>query len=316
MIKLIKGNLVNIELANGSSKEYLIKEKHGITIGRIGIVEFSKINKYCCARIKFYKEDSEGIEYLSEALRMFVTSLFREMELYKINILADEEMFTGPFIDIGFMLEGIIINNVIIKGVKKSELLFGINYDIFSNGLRINVLRLHGKNIQLKILTVDDAKAMQEYYKRNKEHLYQYEPKRDDNFYSIEAQRQILIESYKQFLNGTCVTFGIFKDKRLVGKIQISGIIAGVFQNGIVGYSIDKDEQGKGYMKEALNLVIEYAFQEMCLHRLEASTLVDNKKSQAVLKSCGFQEVGLNKKYLFINGQWRDHITFYKTIEN
>ena len=54
-----------------------------------------------------------------------------------------------------------------------------------------------------------------------------------------------------------------------------------------MGYSIDKEEQGKGYMKEALSLVSKYAFEEMELHRLEASTLIENIKSQKVLKACG-----------------------------
>ena len=65
-------------------------------------------------------------------------------------------------------------------------------------------------------------------------------------------------------------------------------------------------------MKEALNLVIDYAFKEVDLHRIEASTLVDRKRSQGVLKGCNFKELGVNKKYLLIDGQWRDHITFYK----
>ncbi len=65
-------------------------------------------------------------------------------------------------------------------------------------------------------------------------------------------------------------------------------------------------------MKEALSLVLEYAFDELKLHRIEASTLVDNLRSQRVLKRCGFKKLGLNEKYLFINGKWRDHITFYK----
>ena len=77
---------------------------------------------------------------------------------------------------------------------------------------------------------------------------------------------------------------------------------------------MDKDHQGNGYMKEAVNLVLEYIKNDLELHRVEASTLVDNVKSQSVLKSCGFEELGLNKKYLYINGDWRDHITFYKII--
>ncbi len=48
----------------------------------------------------------------------------------------------------------------------------------------------------------------------------------------------------------------------------------------------------------------------MGLHRIEASTLIDNIKSQRVLLSCGFKEVGISDKYLFINGKWRDHRNF------
>ena len=64
-------------------------------------------------------------------------------------------------------------------------------------------------------------------------------------------------------------------------------------------------------MKEAVRLVIKYAFSEMDLHRIEASTLLDNVKSQRVLLANGFKELGVNKDYLLINGDWRDHRTFY-----
>ena len=123
------------------------------------------------------------------------------------------------------------------------------------------------------------------------------------------------MDNYKQFINGTAACFGIYKDKKFIGKIQISGVIYGVFKSGIIGYSMDREYEGRGYMKEALAKIIEYAFKEMELHRLEASTLIDNKKSQSVLNGCGFKELGVNEKYLFINGEWKDHITFYKTKE-
>ena len=106
--------------------------------------------------------------------------------------------------------------------------------------------------------------------------------------------------------------FGIFKNNKLIGKIKISNIVYGIFKNGIIGYSIDKDECGKGYMKESLNAIVDYSFQELGLHRLEASALLDNERSRRVLISCGFKELGINENYLFINGKWRDHITYYK----
>ncbi|MGV2645030.1 GNAT family N-acetyltransferase, partial [Clostridium perfringens] len=99
-------------------------------------------------------------------------------------------------------------------------------------------------------------------------------------------------------------------------KIKLSNIVYGILRNAFVGYSIDKEYQGKGYMKEALNTVCSYAFEEMGLHRLEASTLMDNSRSQGVLKACGFNELGISEKYLYINGEWRDHKIFYKVNDD
>ena len=67
-------------------------------------------------------------------------------------------------------------------------------------------------------------------------------------------------------------------------------------------------------MKEALSLIMKYAKEELDLHRLEASVLIDNLRSKSVLISAGFKEIGVNESYLFINGAWKDHITFYKII--
>ncbi len=304
---MVNGSNVNIEGIVGQNNGYIIKDKVGITIGRINIIELSKSNKYCLLRIKFYKEI-----YLKESLMLFTSYLFKDLDIYKVNYIADEEINTSPFVELGFMLEGILTDCNIKNNVRKSEIVFGINQDIYSNIGRINILRYKGNKIEIKILTVEDSFDMLQYYKRNKKHLQKFEPTREDNFYTIEAQRKILMESYKQFLNGLSANFGIYNEKGLIGKIQISGIIYGVFRSGIVGYSMDASEQGKGYMKEALNMVLDYGFNELELHRIEASTLVDNLRSQNVLKGCNFIELGMNKNYLLINGKWRDHITFYK----
>ena len=78
-------------------------------------------------------------------------------------------------------------------------------------------------------------------------------------------------------MNGTGNDLGIYKDNKLIGKAKISNIVYGVFKNGILGYSIDKEYQGKGYMKEAINLVLGYAKDYLDLHRIEASVLTTNE---------------------------------------
>ena len=63
-------------------------------------------------------------------------------------------------------------------------------------------------------------------------------------------------------------------------------------------------------MHDALKAVIAYASEELMLHRLEASTLIVNERSQHVLQKLGFSYVGKNEKYLYINGKWQDHYTY------
>lgn len=313
MIVLERNVIVKLEPIKHSEDEYVIKDKDGITIGRAYIVELSSENENCTARIKLYKNTQEQYIYLINVLRVLLNTLIKNLKLAKVNIIVDEETNIKAFIDMNFSLEGILSFNLSTDKNRKSELLFGINKEEYNIALtNVGKFILRGKLVDLKILTPEDAEKLADYYVRNKEHLRKFEPTRDEYFFSIENQREIILDSYRQYLNGNCANFGIFKDDRLIGKIQVSNIVVGVFKSGIVGYSIDEKEQGKGYMKDAVSALLDYCFEDLQLHRIEASTLVDNIKSQSVLKANGFEELGLNKKYLYINGEWRDHITFYR----
>lgn len=312
---MVKEDNIDVKVTKGKDREYIIEDKFGINMGRFFIVELNKESKYCSLRIKFYKNDYSHESQLKQAIELMITSLFRNMDIYKISIIVDEDIIMTPFIDMGFMLEGIISDSIISNNTRKSEFIFGIDSYVYKKYDNINVFRLRGENVELKVLTPENSREVLEYYNRNKEYLEPFEPSRGKEFYTIEGQRQSLIEIYKQFLNGASVNFGIYKDKKFIGKIQLTSIVRGTLQNAFVGYSIDKGEQGKGYMKEALNLVLDYAFDDMELHRIEAGTLVDNKRSQSVLLGCGFKEIGISEKYLYINGKWRDHKIFYRVNE-
>lgn len=309
---MLKKRFVSIDSVNDSNKEYIIRDNSGITIGRVFIIDFSRLNKYGLLRIRFYKSGNTSYKLLMDSLDILVKQLFQDMNLNKINILADENIDIDTFVDLGFELEGIISNSIKSGAKYRNEILFGFDFNKFKS-ININKgLRIRGENIEIKVFVPGDEKDILSYYLKNKNYLKRFEPDREKDFYTLDTQKKNLIESYKDFLNGKNINFGIYKNSKLIGKIQMSNIVIGVFKNAFVGYSIDEDEQGKGYMKEALNLVIKYAFEELNLHRLEASTLIDNLKSQRVLKACGFSELGINSSYLFINGKWRDHITFYR----
>jgi ribosomal-protein-alanine N-acetyltransferase len=63
-------------------------------------------------------------------------------------------------------------------------------------------------------------------------------------------------------------------------------------------------------MAEAVGLVLDYAFDDLRLHRVEAACLVHNKPSSNLLLKIGFTEEGVARQYLCIDGRWQDHRTF------
>ncbi|PJI06786.1 MULTISPECIES: GNAT family N-acetyltransferase [Clostridium] len=308
-----KHNFITIENVNDKAC-YIIKDNCKMTIGKMDLIEYSINNKSCTFRMHFYRNERRN-EYLTYTLENFTSMLFNTRNIYKINILIKDDTEIQPFLCSNFHIEGILTNNIISDLKSRNEILLGVDYAAYKKLNKLTLLSLNGNNINLRILIQDDAKNLLNYYKNNKEHLKNFEELKDNSFYTLENQIMLIRQQYIELLNGHSVFFGIFKDENIIGVIQLYNIVWGMFNDATIGYSIDKDEQGKGYAKEAVNLTLEYAFNILNLHRIQAATLVDNIKSKNVLKTCGFKEIGISKKYLFINGDWKDHYIFYKLNE-
>ncbi|HWR40076.1 MAG TPA: GNAT family protein [Patescibacteria group bacterium] len=75
-----------------------------------------------------------------------------------------------------------------------------------------------------------------------------------------------------------------------------------------MSYKLDKNELCQGYMTEAINEVVNFAFHQLDLHRIEANILPRNTASLKTVEKAGFYHEGLAIKYLQINGRWEDHI--------
>ena len=97
------------------------------------------------------------------------------------------------------------------------------------------------------------------------------------------------------------------QDDAIVGVINLSQIFRGGFLSAYLGYYIGVPYAGQGYMTEAMQLVLRYAFKVLKLHRLEANVQPDNKASIALVQRTGFHKEGYSKRYLKVCGRWRDH---------
>ena len=96
-------------------------------------------------------------------------------------------------------------------------------------------------------------------------------------------------------------------DDALLGKIEITRIARGNFQSAYLGYSILPAHRGRGYMTDALQLALRYAFRTLRLHRVEANVEPGNEPSIALIRRAGFTREGFSRRYLKLDGSWRDH---------
>lgn len=96
-------------------------------------------------------------------------------------------------------------------------------------------------------------------------------------------------------------------DGALVGGINLTAIVRGMFQSGCLGCYIGASYAGRGYMTEALQLMLRTAFRTLRLHRVEASIQPGNRASIALVERAGFRREGYSRRYLKIAGRWRDH---------
>ena len=96
-------------------------------------------------------------------------------------------------------------------------------------------------------------------------------------------------------------------DDVVVGAIEISQIVLGLFRSAYLGYQIGAPYARKGYMAEALGLALTYGFGPIGLHRLEANIRPENEASIGLVRQLGFTREGYSRRYLKIAGRWRDH---------
>ncbi|MBO0607999.1 GNAT family N-acetyltransferase [Myceligenerans salitolerans] len=165
-------------------------------------------------------------------------------------------------------------------------------------------------DVVLRDVTIDDAGPLADAYRRNRAHLEQWEPARPDDFFTEAAQKRVVDLQLEQAAGGRGLFLVLAAGDDVVGRLNLSDIVRGAFQNGHLGYWIDAELAGRGLMTRAVVSVVEHARAGLRLHRLQAGTLPHNAASQTVLTRAGFQRFGYAPRYMRIAGEWQDHVLY------
>ena len=115
---------------------------------------------------------------------------------------------------------------------------------------------------------------------------------------------------------GTSLPFAVRVEGRLAGQVTVDNIVRGALRSGYLGYWIDRSVAGRGMASLAVALVCDHAFTQVGLHRLQADIRPENGPSRRLVERLGFRQEGLLRRYLDIDGDWRDHLAYALLAED
>lgn len=170
------------------------------------------------------------------------------------------------------------------------------------------------ENLVLTSPSSDTLKGINEFEVRNKNHLANWESTTCSNSKdaSLNLTTQNRLDGWiKECEEGISARFLIrpkASSDLIIGFCNFTQIFHGPFQACYLGYKIDLEYQGKGFMFEALKTAIQYVFEELKLHRIMANYMPSSIRSAKLLHRLGFEIEGYAKNYLLINNRWEDHI--------
>ncbi len=174
-----------------------------------------------------------------------------------------------------------------------------------------------GMSIHVRPLEVGDAERLAELLQRNRGFLEPWEPVRPDSYFTLEGQVEAIADSLLRGAGGTMAAYVILDGAgAVVGRINLNNIVRGPFQSASMGYWLDEAAGGRGLATAAVAELVGIAFGALGLHRVEAGTVPDNGRSQAVLRRNGFRRFGYAPRYLAIAGRYRDHILFQRLADD
>ena len=114
---------------------------------------------------------------------------------------------------------------------------------------------------------------------------------------------------------GLGLPFAITVDGEFAGQVMVGNVVRDPLWSAYVGYWVGSHAVMGGVTTAAVALVLDHCFGPVGLHRIEATVRPENIASRRVLEKLGFREEGLFRRYLNVDGAWRDHLCYALTIE-
>jgi ribosomal-protein-alanine N-acetyltransferase len=177
---------------------------------------------------------------------------------------------------------------------------------------------VRGEGVWLRAPLMSDYAAWAELRARSREHLTPWEPVWQRDELTRSAYRRRVRHYHREAREDLGYAFLIFRngDDQLLGGLSLSNVRRGVTQAAVLGYWLGLPFVRQGFMTAAVAAVVDCAFEDLHLHRLEAATMPNNVASIRVLERNGFRREGIARRLLKINGAWEDHVLHALVVDD
>lgn len=168
--------------------------------------------------------------------------------------------------------------------------------------------------IGVRAIRLRDARALERELVFNRGWLSRWEATSPHGSgpYDLRAGIRGMLAGARQ---GTGLPLVMEYEGELVGQLSVSGIAYGSLSSASLGYWVSERFAGRGITPTAVGMVTDYCFRELGLHRIEICIRPENAASLAVVRKLGFRYEGLRRRYIHIDGDWRDHVCFALVAE-
>ena len=169
----------------------------------------------------------------------------------------------------------------------------------------------------LRPLRYRDAGAWREVRARNASWLRAWDPTSPDPALAgVPTFPQMVRRLSAQGRAGEGYPFALTYRGRLVGQVTVASITRGAAQSASIGYWVDRAVAGRGIVPTGVALAVDHCFGVGGLHRVEVNVRPENAASLRVVAKLGFRPEGARERFLHIDGDWRDHLSFALTTED
>lgn len=163
--------------------------------------------------------------------------------------------------------------------------------------------------ISIRLVKQRDARALQHELLSNRPWLRPWEATSPEGIGSFDMRlgvRRLL----QQYRDGVGIPLVMEYQGQVAGQLNVWGIARGSLGSATIGYWVSERFAGKGITPTSVALATDLCFTELGLHRMEICIRPENTASLRVVEKLGFRYEGYRRRFIHINGDWRDHYAF------